>query len=82
MVKEIFIEVDLGLNAVEKRNIFVYLDNKMESSFFDAAYEDIYTIAGEFQKKYPNARLEVSCLGEDCCGRYHQWKLDINKKVI
>ena len=79
MVKKIFIEVELGLKGVEKRDLFVYLDDKLAASYFDVAYEQIHAIAEEFQRQYPDAGLEVSCRGEDCCGKMHQWKLDVAK---
>jgi hypothetical protein len=77
VAKKIFIEVDLGLKGVEKRDFFIYLDDKLEASYFDMNYEDIAVIAEEFRKKFPEAELEVSCKGEDCCGKMHQWKLDL-----
>lgn len=80
MAKKIFIEVELGLKGVEKRDVFVYLDDRLEASYFDADYADIHSLAEEFQKKYPDAELEVSCKGEDCCGKMHQWPLAVEKK--
>ncbi len=77
MVKKISLEVELGLKGVEKRDVFVYLDDKLEASYFDVPYEQIQVIAKELRKKYAGAELEVLCKGEDCCGKMHQWKLDV-----
>ena len=79
MVKKIFIDIELGLKGVEKRDLFVYLDDKLAASYFDVAYEQIHAIAEEFQQQHPGAALEVSCKGEDCCGKMHRWKPAIAK---
>lgn len=76
MAKKIVIEVDFGLNAVEKRNINVYIDEKMEASYMDIPYEDISAIVKEFREKYPDAELEVLGVGQDCTGKFHQWVMD------
>mgnify|MGYP000224060706 FL=1 len=77
MAERIHIQVELGLKGVEKRDVFVYLDEKLAASYFDLPYEQIPVIAGEFRQKFPDAQLEVWCRGEDCCGKAHHWRLPI-----
>jgi hypothetical protein len=73
----ILIEVDLGKKAVEKCDIVVYLNEKILGSCFDKSYDDLPDIASELRAKYPSAVLETWCLGEDCTGGTHRWKIDI-----
>ncbi|MGQ9825970.1 MAG: hypothetical protein ACUVSK_13490 [Desulfotomaculales bacterium] len=75
MAEKIFIQVELGLKGVEKRDILVYLDGKLEASYFDVPYAQIRSVTEELRQKHPGAQLEVWCRGEDCCGKTHQWKL-------
>ncbi|MEW6274751.1 MAG: hypothetical protein AB1556_06510 [Bacillota bacterium] len=77
MARKILLEVELGLKGVEKRDVFVYLDDRLAASYFDVAYAQIHALAEEFRRQYPGAEVEVSCKGEDCCGKIHQWKLDM-----
>lgn len=75
MVNKISIQLELGLKGIEKRDAHVYLDEKLSDSFFDLGDEDIAKIVGDFKKRYPDAEVEVSCTGEDCCGRTHIWNV-------
>ena len=74
---EILIEVDLGQRAVERCDMFVYLDGKLAQSHFNKSYPDLIGIANELKETYPDAQIEAWCLGEDCCGGRHRWKIDI-----
>ena len=77
MEGKIWVEVNLGQKAVERCDIFVYLDGKPLQSHFDKSYNDLPSIANELRQNYQDAKIETSCLGEDCCGRIHRWKIDI-----
>ena len=83
MTKEILIEADLGLKGVEKTDILVYEDEKLVEVYDDRSYDDIKEIADEFRKKYPDARVEVWCSGENascgasCGGKTFRWKIDL-----
>lgn len=79
MAKKIFIEVDFGLKGVERRDLFVYIDEKLAESFFDISYNDIFNISSNFQDKFPDAEIEISATGLDCCGKSYNWKLDKEK---
>ncbi|RJQ31612.1 MAG: hypothetical protein C4589_01465 [Peptococcaceae bacterium] len=76
MVNKISIQVELGLRAIEKKDVIIYLDGEIADFFRDVEYEDIHAIAGELRSKYPEAEVEITCTGEDCCGRAHTWKID------
>ncbi len=80
MNREILIEADLGQRGVERCDIAVYLDGKLIESYFDKSYGDLPGIANELRAKYPDAQVEAWCLGEDCAGRTHRWKIDIQQK--
>ena len=72
----ILIEVELGKKAVEKTDIFVYLDRQLVESHFDVSYDDLPQIAAQARKKYEGADLEAWCVGEDCMGGLHRWQVD------
>ena len=71
------IEVNLGQRAVEKCDIVVYLDGKLIGTYFDKSYNDLLGIANELRAKYQDTEVEAECLGEDCAGRTHRWKINI-----
>ena len=77
MGRKILVEVNLGQRAVERCDIFVYLDGKLIESYFDKSYNDIARITSELRTAYEDAQIETWCSGEDCCGRTHRWKIDI-----
>lgn len=77
MNRKISIEVDLGQKAVERCDVIIYLDGKLIGSYFDRSYSDLPTIANELKAKYQDAEIESWCLGEDCIGRTHRWKINI-----
>lgn len=77
MVNKISVLVELGLRGIEKREVHVYLDGKLADSFFDVGNEDITAIAGTYKSRHPEAEIEITCTGEDCCGRTHTWKLEV-----
>jgi len=77
MNRKILVEVDLGQRGVEKCDIIVYLDGKLIGSYFDNSYDNLPDIANELRARYQDAEIEAWCLGEDCTGRTHRWKMDI-----
>jgi len=77
MNRKILVEVDLGKKAVERCDILVYLDGKLIESHFDKSHDDLPSIANELRAKYQDAEIEAWCLGEDCVGRTHRWKIDM-----
>lgn len=77
MSDKILVEVDLGKKAVERCDIAVYLNGKLIGSYFDKSYDDLPSIANELRARYQDAEIEACCLGEDCTGRTHQWRIDI-----
>ena len=77
MNRKILIEADLGQRGVERCDIVVYLDGKLIRSYFDKSYDNLPNIANELRAKYQDVEVETWCLGEDCTGRIHRWKIDI-----
>ena len=77
MGEKFLIEADLGKKAVERCDVLAYLDGKLVGDYFDKAYDDLLPIANELRAQYPDTEIEVWCLGEDCCGTTHRWKIDI-----
>jgi hypothetical protein len=55
----------------------VYLDGKLIGSYFDKSYNDLPAIVDELRAKHQHAEVEAHCLGEDCAGRTHRWKIDV-----
>jgi hypothetical protein len=77
MYRKILLEVELGQRGVEKCNIAVYLEGKLIGSYFDKSYNNLPEMANELRAKYQDAVIEAWCLGDDCTGRTHRWKVDI-----
>ena len=77
MGRKIWVEVNLGQKAVERCDIFVYLEGKLVESYFDKSYNDIAHIANKLRTAYGDVQIETWCSGEDCCGRIYRWQIDI-----
>ena len=78
MSEKILVEADLGIKAVERCDIVAYfLGGKLIGSYPGKGYDDLPDITNELRTKYPDSEIEVWCLGDDCTGRTHRWRLDI-----
>ena len=74
---KVLIEVELGKKAVERTDIFVYLNGKLAESHFDVSYNDLSNIADSARDKYKGAQIEAWCVGEDCMGGLHRWQVKV-----
>ncbi len=77
MGKKILIEVDLGLKAVERVEVYIYLDGKLLISHWDKSYADLPAIANELRSEYQGAEVEAWCSGLDCTATPHSWKIEV-----
>lgn len=77
MNKKVFIEVDLGKRAVEKTDVTIYVDSKLIESYYNKSYNDLPQLAHELRVTYQDSEIEAWCMGEDCAGRVHRWKIDV-----
>jgi len=77
MGRKVSIEVDLGLKAVEKVDVNVYVDGKLVENRWDVSYDDLPMIASELRSRYQDAELETWCSGQDCVMRPHRWQVEL-----
>ena len=77
MGQKVSIEVDLGLKAVEKVDVNVYVDGELVENHWDVSYDDLPMIASELRSRYRDAEVETWCSGLDCAMKNHRWQIEL-----
>lgn len=75
--RQVRMEVDLGLKAVEKVDIYIYVNDELVATYADKSYYDLRPLAEELRGKYQVADIEAWASGQDCLIRPHRWKIEV-----